>query len=83
MLYLTPKRDNTRTTNQIKGFMYTWAGFANFIDEWSQCDFRFTKFGAILEYLESSITMENGPGMYTLSWGIDKVAVVVRWPGKL
>ena len=25
----------------------------------------------------------HGPGMYTLSWGIHKVAVVVRWPGKL
>ena len=25
----------------------------------------------------------RGPGMYTLSWGIHKVAVVVGWPGKL
>ena len=25
----------------------------------------------------------RGPGMYTLSWGIDEVAVTVRWPGKL
>ena len=25
----------------------------------------------------------RGPGMYTLSWGIHEVAVVVRWPGKL
>ena len=31
------------------------AGLANFIDEWSQCDFCFTNFGVILEYLESSI----------------------------
>ena len=31
------------------------AGFANFIGEWSQCDFCFTNFGVILEYLESSI----------------------------
>ena len=25
----------------------------------------------------------RGPGMYTLSWGIHEVAVVVGWPGKL
>ena len=34
-------------------------GFANFIDEWSQCDFCFTNFGVILEYLESSITLSS------------------------
>ena len=31
-------------------------GFANFIGEWSHCDFYFTNFRVILEYLESSIT---------------------------
>ena len=31
------------------------SGFANFIDEWSHCDFCFTNSGVILEYLESSI----------------------------
>ena len=25
----------------------------------------------------------RGPGMHTVSWGIHKVAVAVRWPGKL
>ena len=25
----------------------------------------------------------RGPGMYTLSWGIHELAVMVRWPGKL
>ena len=25
----------------------------------------------------------RGPGMYTLSWGINEVAVAVHWPGKL
>ena len=35
------------------------AGFANFIGEWSQCDFCFTNFGVILEYLESSITTKK------------------------
>ena len=25
----------------------------------------------------------HGPGMYTLSWGIHKVAVAISWPGKL
>ena len=32
---------------------------ANFIDEWSQCDFCFTNFGVILEYLESSIRLSS------------------------
>ena len=32
------------------------SGFANFIDEWSHCDFCLRNFGVILEYLESSIT---------------------------
>ena len=36
-----------------------FSGFANFIDEWSQCDFCFTNFGVILEYLESSITTKK------------------------
>ena len=67
----------------------------NFIDEWSQCDFCFTNFGVILEYsiLESFWNIQfwsqvsdfpaHGPSMYTLSWGIHKVAVEIRWPGKL
>ena len=36
-----------------------WTRFANFIDEWSQCDFCFANFGVILEYLESSITTKK------------------------
>ena len=36
-----------------------FAGFANFIDEWSHCDFCFTNFGVILEYLESSTTTKK------------------------
>ena len=35
------------------------SGLANFIDEWSQCDFCFTNFGVILEYLESSIRLSS------------------------
>ena len=35
------------------------SGFANFIDEWSHCDFCFTNFGVILEYLPSSITTKK------------------------
>ena len=58
-------------------------GFANFIDEWSQCDFCLTNFGVILEYLDSSITTKKaifsfpvrGPGMHTLLWGIHEVAL--------
>ena len=34
-------------------------GFANFIGEWSQCDFFFTNFEVILEYLESSIRLSS------------------------
>ena len=41
------------------------SGFANFIDEWSQCDFCFTSFGVILEYLESSIRLSS-----TWSWHV-------------
>jgi len=40
-------------------------GFANFIDEWSQCDFYFTNLGVILEYLESSIRLSS-----TWSWDV-------------
>ena len=36
-----------------------YPGFANFIDAWSQCDFGFTNFTVILEYLESSITKKK------------------------
>ena len=42
-----------------------FSGFANFIDEWSQCDFYFTNFGVILEYLESSIRLSS-----TWSWHV-------------
>ena len=40
-------------------------GFANFVDEWSHCDFCFTNFGVILEYLESSIRLSS-----TWSWHV-------------
>ena len=40
-------------------------GFANFIDELSQCDFCLTNFGVILEYLESSIRLSS-----TWSWHV-------------
>ena len=43
-------------------------GFANFIDEWSQCDFCFTNFGVILEYLESSITMNKAIFRLSSTW---------------
>ena len=39
------------------------AGFANFIDEWSQCDFCFTNFGVILEYLESLLLLKKTPSL--------------------
>ena len=43
-------------------------GFANFIDEWSQCDFCFTNFGVILEYLESSITTKKAIFRLSSTW---------------
>ena len=44
------------------------AGFANFIDEWSQCDFCFTNFGVILGYLESSITTQKAIFRLSNTW---------------
>ena len=44
---------------RVKAVLSNWAGFANFIDEWSQYDFCFTNFGVILEYLELSITTKK------------------------
>ena len=43
-------------------------GFANFIDEWSQCDFCLTNFGVILEYLESSITTKKAIFRLSSTW---------------
>ena len=48
--------------------------FANFIDEWSQCDFCFTNFGVILEYLESSIRLSS-----TWSWHVYDVVQCYPW----
>ena len=45
-----------------------WPGFANFIDEYSQCDFWFTNFGVILEYLESSITTKRAIFRLSSTW---------------
>ena len=42
--------------------------FANFIDEWSHCDFCFTNFGVILEYLESSITIKKAIFRLSSTW---------------
>ena len=45
-----------------------WPGFANFIDEYSQCDLWFTNFGVILEYLESSITTKRAIFRLSSTW---------------
>ena len=45
-----------------------YSGFANFIDEWSHCDFCFTNFGVILEYLESSITTKKTIFRLSSTW---------------
>ena len=44
------------------------SGFANFIDECSQCNFCFTNFGVILEYLESSITTKKAIFRLSSKW---------------
>ena len=49
-------------------------GFANFIDELSQCDFCLTNFGVILEYLESSIRLSS-----TWSWHVFVVVQFYPW----
>ena len=56
------------------------SGFANFIDEWSQCDFCFTNFGVILEYLESSFRLSS-----TWSWHVYTIVRDTRssWGGPL
>ena len=45
-----------------------YTGFANFIDKWSHCDFCFTNFGVILEYLESSITTKKTIFRLSSTW---------------
>ena len=49
-------------------FYHPTPGFANFIDERSQCDFCLTNFGVILEYLESSITMKKAIFRLSSTW---------------
>ena len=44
------------------------AGFANFFDEWSHCDFCVTNFGVILQYLESSITTKKAIFRLSITW---------------
>ena len=48
--------------------LYINAGFANFIDKWSHCDFCFSNFGVILEYLESSITTKKAIFRLSSTW---------------
>ena len=51
-------------------------GFANFIDEWSQCDFCFTNFGVILEYLESSIITRKDVFRLSSMWSWHTYTIV-------
>ena len=59
----------------FSGLIYS-AGFANFTDEWSQCDFCFTNFGVILQYLESSITAKNAIFRLSSMWSWHVYVVV-------
>ena len=45
-----------------------YSGFANFTDKWSHCDFCYTNFGVILEYLESSITTKKAIFRLSSTW---------------
>ena len=60
---LQPSQSNLNKYKNPKMLMFP--GFANFIDEWGQCDFCFTNFRVILEYLESSIRLSS-----TWSWHV-------------
>ena len=68
--------DNTQIiiNNNISGLLCpsrsqtVQSGFANFIDEWSHCDFRFTNFGVILEYLTSSTTTKTAIFRLSSTW---------------
>ena len=44
--YHTPKQRKIKFKPRIK-LNHNMSGFANFIDEWSHCDFCFTNFGVI------------------------------------
>ena len=50
---------------------------ANFIDEWSHCDFCFTNFGVILEYLESSITTKKAIFRLSNTWSWHVYTIVM------
>ena len=49
-------------------WVYVLTGFANFIDEWSQCYFCFTNFGVILGYFESRITTKKAIFRLSCTW---------------
>ena len=60
-----------------KDLILPTSGFANFIDEWSHCDFCFTKFGVILEYLESSITTKKAIFRLSNTWSWHVYTIVM------
>ena len=57
-------------------FSFTLTGFANFIDEWSQCHFCLTNFGVILEYLESIITTKKAFFRLSSMWPWHEYTIV-------
>ena len=57
-------------------FAYPNPGFANFIGEWSQCDFCFANFGVTLEYLESSITTKKAIFRLSSTWSWHAYTIV-------
>ena len=64
-------------------FMNMYSGFANFIDEWSHCDFCFTNFGVILEYLESSITTKKAIFRPSSTWSWHVYTIVYTWKAQI
>ena len=67
----------TKTMIVILYWSVKITGFANFIDEWSHCDFCFTNFGVILEYLESSITTKKAIFRLSSTWSWHMYTIVM------
>ena len=61
---------------RIVQLKFQLSGFANFTDEWSQCDFCFTNSGVILECLESSIITKKAIFILSCTWSWHVYAVV-------
>ena len=62
------RQTNKTLQNRVSLTLQRSSGFPNFFDEWSHCDFYFTNFGLILEYLESRITTKKAIFRLSIMW---------------